>query len=130
MKAIDRLFEYLQVKGMKVGTFETELGLKNARIKNSFDRKGYLKEDFIVKLMEYDPDLNLDWLVMGHGKMFKSEEEDHELYKSINHVAEPLEKYDVHDLTIVKDLIKIIGEQQGTIRKLSDVLAEKKKSEE
>lgn len=85
MKAIDRLYKYLEFKGLKPGTFEKIVGLSNGYLGKQFKRGADLGEGILMKIIENCPEVNPDWLIMGSGTMI--------LEDKANMVMEPQENY-------------------------------------
>lgn len=73
MKAIERLFLYIEKKEHKPTRFEKELGLSNGYLGTQLKRKADLGETILNKIIDYCLDLNSDWLLTGRGEMIKDE---------------------------------------------------------
>lgn len=71
MKAIERLYEYLKIKGIKPTRLEKEIGLSNGYLGTQLKRKGNLGEDILIKIIDYCLDLSPIWLLTGKGSMIK-----------------------------------------------------------
>lgn len=65
-----RIMLFIQMKGIKVGTFERMCGLSNAYLKSVNNSPSLSKID---KICETFPELNKDWLITGRGEMFSAE---------------------------------------------------------
>ena len=65
-----RIMLFIQMKGIKVGTFERMCGLSNAYLKSINNSPSLSKID---KICETFPELNKDWLITGRGEMFSAE---------------------------------------------------------
>lgn len=83
MKAIERLYIYIDYKGMKPTRFEKEIGLSNGYLGTQFRRKGNLGEDILNLIVDNCLDLNSEWLLTGKGEMLKNiaKEADADLVK-------------------------------------------------
>ncbi len=78
MKSINRLFKYLEFKGIKHTRFEKEIGFSNGYLKTQLKRNADFGETILVKVINYCPDLNIKWLLLGDGEMLLEEHlEDH-----------------------------------------------------
>lgn len=64
----DRLAQFLNYKGIKPKPFEKEVGLSNGYIGNLRDPQLSKME----KIIDYFPDLNPMWLLLGEGTMIKT----------------------------------------------------------
>ena len=72
MKAIERLYKYIDYKGYKPTRFEKELGLSNGYLGTQYKRSADLGESVFNKIIDYCLDINPEWLLTGHGTMLKS----------------------------------------------------------
>lgn len=95
MKAIDRLFKYLDFKGFKPAPFEREIGLSNGYLGKQKGRNADLGESIILKIIENCPDLSLNWLVANKGEMIISDnavgnevKEDESEYRLFRHTPQ------------------------------------------
>ena len=71
MKAIDRLYEYLESKGVKPTNFEKELGLSNGYLSAMKKREADMGETILKKIIDYCRDINPEWLLTGEGPMLR-----------------------------------------------------------
>lgn len=69
IRPIDRLIEYLQYSKISPSKAEKALGVANAYIQNSKNRKGEIGSSILSKLASEYLDLNLIWLITGNGQM-------------------------------------------------------------
>lgn len=74
MKAIDRLYELLKIKGIKPTVFEKNIGLSSGYLSNQRKRNADMGETIISKIIDSFKDVNIAWLLTGKGEMFKSNE--------------------------------------------------------
>lgn len=65
----DRVIEYLEKKGISKYRFYKDTGLSNGFL----DKKGNIGVDKCEKIIYVYPDINLNWLITGHGPMFKED---------------------------------------------------------
>jgi len=75
MKAIDRLYKYIDYKGIKAIPFEKEIGLSNGYLGKQLKRGADLGEGILIKIIENCPEINPEWLLVGNGEMLKSEKD-------------------------------------------------------
>jgi len=66
----DRLIKYLLLKKISQRSFEVKIGLSNGYINNI--RKSIQPDKLQNILLNY-PDLNIEWLLTGKGKMLKND---------------------------------------------------------
>ena len=74
MKAIERLYKYIDYKGNKPTRFEKELGLSNGYLGTQLKRNADLGESVLNKIIDYCLDINPEWLLTGKGEMLKQDE--------------------------------------------------------
>jgi len=106
MGAIERFFEFIDLKGLKPTPLEKELGLSNGYLGKMLKRQSSIGSDIIEKIVVFFPDLNVNWLIIGKGEMLKTEQ---------------LKKIEVaKDCQICKEKEKVITAQKDTIALLKD----------
>lgn len=76
MKAIERLYKYLEYIYVKPTVFEKEIGFSSGYLSNQKKRNVDLGESVLNKINDYCQDLNITWLLTGKGDMLKSEKLD------------------------------------------------------
>jgi hypothetical protein len=74
MKAIERLYKYIDYKGYKPTNFEKEIGLSSGYLSIQKKRNADLGESVIVKINDYCQELSIEWLLTGEGSMLKDGE--------------------------------------------------------
>ena len=68
-----RLKNFLYFKQIKVSNFESQIGFSNGYV-NSIIRS--IGNDKLAKIVERFPELNIEWLLLGKGKMLKNSAPD------------------------------------------------------
>lgn len=76
MKAIKRIYQYIDSKGIKAVPFEKKIGLSNGYLGKQLSRNADLGEGILMRVIENCPDINPEWLLTGNGEMLKNEEEN------------------------------------------------------
>ncbi|MCQ4155108.1 S24 family peptidase [Riemerella anatipestifer] len=76
MKAIDRVSEYIDYKGLNNSSFEKKNDLSNGYIGKQLKRSADLGESILNKILENCPELNPEWLLTGRGNMLKNDNEN------------------------------------------------------
>lgn len=71
MKAIDRLYIYLEYKDIKPTTFEREIGFSSGYLSKQKSRGSDLGESVLKQINDYCHDLSLVWLLIGEGEMIR-----------------------------------------------------------
>lgn len=69
MKAIDRLYQYIESKGFKPTSFEKNIGLSSGYLSIQRKRSADLGESILNKVLDNCHDINPVWLVSGKGEM-------------------------------------------------------------
>lgn len=85
MKAIERLMQYIEYKGLNNRTFEINNDLSNGYLGKQLLRKADLGESIIVKILDNCPDIDMEWLLTGKGSMLKKVENSVDLSNGIDY---------------------------------------------
>ncbi|MEC3875973.1 S24 family peptidase [Chryseobacterium salviniae] len=75
MKAIQRVKQYIDFKGLNNSTFEKKIELSNGYIGTQIKRNADLGEGVLIKILDNCLDINPEWLLTGKGEMLKSSKE-------------------------------------------------------
>lgn len=73
MKAIERLYKYLELRDIKPGTFEKQIHLSQGYLGKMYKRKADMGEGIILQIIENCPEINPLWLLTGQGEILESE---------------------------------------------------------
>jgi phage repressor protein C with HTH and peptisase S24 domain len=89
MKAIDRVFQYIDFNGINKSELERKTGISNGYLAKQLQRKADIGESILINILEYCPDINPEWLLLGRGEMLKqnveySQEEGNDLKHTYN----------------------------------------------
>ena len=84
MKIIDRVFQYIDYKGIKPIPFEKKIGLSNGYLGKQQKRNADLGEGIILKIVENCPEINPYWLLTGNGEMLNTKSEENVIKKNDN----------------------------------------------
>lgn len=84
MKAIDRLYEYLAIKGLKPTAVEKAMGLSNGYLSVQKKRQADIGEGMMNKIIDYCRDINPEWLLTGYGTMLRDDAGSSNLKPTIN----------------------------------------------
>lgn len=90
MKAIERLYQYMEYKGLKPTALEKEIGLSNGYLGVQRKRNADMGEGVFLKIIDNCRDINSSWLLTGEGNMLRTESEKEEKLPSVN------QTYEVH----------------------------------
>lgn len=72
MKAITRVFQYLDYKDIKHTRAEKDWGLSNGYLNTQKVRNADLGEGILLKIIDNCLDINPNWLLTGEGEMIKT----------------------------------------------------------
>ena len=70
----DRLSKIISAEGLTPSTLADEIGVQRSGISHILSGRNYPSFDFMQKLLERFPKLNIEWLISGKGSMYKSNE--------------------------------------------------------
>ena len=73
MKAINRVIQYIDSKGINNSSFEKKCGLSNGYLGTQLRRNADLGEGVLNKVLDNCLDISPEWLLTGKGKMLKEE---------------------------------------------------------
>ena len=113
-KSIDRLNQYLEIKGIRPTAFEKAVGLSNGYIGTQCKRNGDLGEGILRKIVDYCRDLRPEWLLTGEGEMLRS-------------VQSTLADNNIDDMSLIvvefrrqvgeyKEEVQLLNKEIGTLR--------------
>ena len=72
MKAIDRLYKYIDSKGYKPTAFEKDIGLSSGYLSVQRKRNADIGETVVNKINDFCQDISIEWLLTGNGEMLKA----------------------------------------------------------
>lgn len=114
MKAINRLFEYIDRMQLKPTRLEKEIGLSNGYLRTQERRNADLGEGVLLKILDYCLDLNPVWLLTGKGEMLKPQSPKPE--GNLGQVSDPDSSKIIGELTeVIRTQAKALLEQQQFI---------------
>ena len=72
----ERLSQIIKTLGINKNRLALELNYKNSVVGNVVNQRNLPSFDFIFRLKQYEPRLNLNWFISGEGNMFIDENND------------------------------------------------------
>jgi hypothetical protein len=100
MRLIERLVYFLEQKDISAYAFEKTLGLSNGYLGKQLRAKGAVGSDILERISEHYPEISLDWLITGRGRMIRTGKaepyhnfelkEDPQVYKARERLVEKL----------------------------------------
>ncbi|HEX6193702.1 MAG TPA: hypothetical protein VFZ42_15110 [Chitinophagaceae bacterium] len=120
MRLTDRLLQYLEFKEVSVYSFEKKCGLGNGYFGKQARSKGAINSDILERIAEHYPDLHLDWLITGKGKMLQKPLPDNtDSNESV--VNEKAAVYHIKDklIRVLKEQLKVLETLPAKGRKRS-----------
>lgn len=98
-KIIDRIYEYLEFRGLSASAFEKLIGASNGYLSTQKRKAADIGEGVIQKLLDSCPDLSVEWLIRGSGKMIAGTGKNNE-YWALQGSANTIKKvvFDLGDI--------------------------------
>lgn len=76
MKIIERIYFYLDYKGLKPTEFERVCGISNGYLGKQHKRLADIGESILIKIIENCPEMDMVWLVTGKGEMLQTQSQE------------------------------------------------------
>lgn len=73
MKAIQRIYQYIDYKHISKSDFEKKCGISNGYLGKMHGRNADIGESILIQVLENCPDISSEWLLTGFGSMIKSD---------------------------------------------------------
>ena len=94
----DRLQQFLSAENINQAQFADNIGVARASVSHILAGRNKPGYDFILNMMKRYPDLNVEWLLTGVGKMYKSRSSDRNQADSSSYSPSAPELFDIlHD---------------------------------
>ena len=110
MKIIDRIIEYQQFRKLNKKQFEETVGLSNGYLNTTLKRNSFVCQDVILKIVQFDPNISLKWLILNKGSMFGNDYE--EIDNSLSEVAETPPGFLFYTLHICESVFYIFSQSK------------------
>ena len=69
---LQRIKEYIDLKGISISAFEKSIGMSNASFGRSLKNNGAIGTDKLENILNVYQEINPDWLLTGQGNMIRS----------------------------------------------------------
>jgi len=126
IKAIHRIFQYIEYKHIPPTNLEKKVGLSNGYLGTQLKRNADIGEGVFVKIINYCLDINPLWLITGKGEMIENKTDDLLFDKktlSDNRILLKL----IHDKDLeIKELYKQMCDKSEEIGRLKEQNESKK----
>lgn len=115
MKAINRVLQIIESKGVNNSTFEKQTGLSNGYLATQLKRNADLGESVLNKILNNSQNINPEWLLTGKGSMYRIENKNTspDELASLNQEIKTLQS---EVIKLQKQIIKMHEEQNAIKR--------------
>jgi transcriptional regulator with XRE-family HTH domain len=86
---IDRITQLMEEKKLSATQFSDEIGIQRSSLSHVLSGRNKPSLDFMLKIKNRFPEIDLEWLLLGTGQMFSERESEYGSNKK-NNVAEPV----------------------------------------
>lgn len=83
MKAIERIYQYIDFEKIKIASFEKSCGISNGYLAKMLKRNADIGESILIQILENCPNISPEWLLTGHGAMLRRSDDQHGEYKEV-----------------------------------------------
>jgi phage repressor protein C with HTH and peptisase S24 domain len=113
---LERLKEYIDLKGVTVAAFERSIGMSNASFGKSLKQGKGIGSDKLEKILSVYPDINPSWLLTGAGEILLTKtpknvlKQNEDKFEDINEDKRKLQKTSSNDNTetvVVDNVFKL-----------------------
>ena len=126
MRLIERLYQFIEHKGLSAYAFERSCELSNGYLKKQLKGGGSVGSDVLEKIHQAYPDLSLIWLITGKGGMIFSEDANHETNDpGAGYISDGGEL-----VNLLKDKIKLLESSVADKEKIISLMEVREKEEE
>lgn len=73
MGAIERIYQFIDYKGVSVKEFSDNIGVSNGYLAKQKANSANLGSHIVEKIVVFYPDISVEWLITGRGRMLKSD---------------------------------------------------------
>lgn len=73
MKAIERIYQYIDYKNINKSDFEKKCGISNGYLGKMYGINADIGESILLQIIENCPEVSPEWILTGNGSMLKSD---------------------------------------------------------
>jgi transcriptional regulator with XRE-family HTH domain len=101
----DRLQKIITSEGLNPSLLADEIGVQRSGISHILSGRNYPSFDFLQKLLVRFPKLNAEWVILGQGTMYQSNQSDEIKQQDLfSPVPPPLEKQEIPENTQIPEI--------------------------
>jgi hypothetical protein len=123
VRLIDRLYQFIEYKGLSAYAFERSCEFSNGYLKKQLKGGGSVGSDILEKIHHSYPELSLIWLITGRGEMIFSEDQNQEAHDSGQAYFSDGEEI----VGLLKDKIKLLETSVADKEKIISLMEERDK---
>lgn len=123
MKAIDRLYIYLDSQNIKPTVFERNVGLSSGYLSKMKGRAANMGEDILNIVIDNCPLMSVEWLLNGKGDMLRKDKPYQEVSPPLDVVTEAGKKSTQQLCLLCQEKDKVIAAQQSQIDTQAEYIA-------
>lgn len=90
---VNRIKELILKEGLTSGSFADAIGVQRSSMSHILNGRNNPSLDFVVKTLQYFPNINSDWLLLGTGSMYHNGQKT---------TSQPVRELSIFDTTPVK----------------------------
>lgn len=81
---LERIKRFMEMQNLSSSAFASDIGVQRSSVSHVLSGRNKPSLDFVVKIKDRFPDVNLEWLISGKGGMLASKEKKETIKKSIS----------------------------------------------
>lgn len=75
---LERIKKFIDAQNLSSSAFANEIGVQRSSVSHVLSGRNKPSLDFVIKIKEHYPNVNLDWLLTGKGGMISSQKDEFE----------------------------------------------------
>lgn len=116
----ERLLQFLSAENLSKAQFADTINVTRASISHLMSGRNNPSYEFIVNTMDAFPDLNMEWLLKGKGKMYKSAKEVDDIphFGLFSEPEEPKTEEKPVQEPVIEEVKISLPPQKGRVKKI------------